>query len=319
MSPLVWAVLAFIATAVIIILVGFAVTSQSARAGARLRDLTGPAVPAQPAPKYYAAGREDMLPTVTRFLSARKLTEGLYAELASAGLPVRPSEYVGVIAAAVILSQIIAVLVMPTILGHALFAVFGLATPITVVKSLQQKRRIMFDNQIVDALILIASSIRSGFSFLRAMQMVAQEMPPPISIEFERIINEVNIGRPMEDALRASVQRVKSYDFDLVVTAVLIQLQVGGNLADILETIADTIRDRMRISGEIRTLTAEGRISGIALVLIPVFLGVVLTILNPGYMHTLFYEKVGHYMLAGAAVLQIVGAWIIKRMLVLEY
>ncbi len=322
MPPVIWAFLAFIATALVIIIVGFGITRESEVARTRLKKLTSEPQEekSKPRSEYQAsAKREDMLPTVTRFLTARKFTERLYIELAAAGLPLRPSEFVGILAASVILSQILAVIIARSIIVYVLFAILGVGIPIAVVKVLQQKRKALFDAQIVDALILIASSIRSGFSFLRAMQMVAQEMPPPIATEFERVINEVNIGRSMEDALRMSVQRVKSYDFDLVVTAVLIHLQIGGNLADILETIAETIRERMRIAGEIRTLTAEGRISGVALVLIPIFLGVILTLINPSYMGTLFYEDIGRILLATAAILQILGWIVIKRMLVLEY
>ncbi|MGB9587962.1 MAG: type II secretion system F family protein, partial [Armatimonadota bacterium] len=155
----------------------------------------------------------------------------------------------------------------------------------------------------------------SGFSFLRAMQMVSKEMQPPISKEFERAINEMNVGRPLEDALRGIATRVKSYDFDLVVTAVTIQHQVGGNLADVLEAIAATIRERLRIQGEIRALTAEGRISGIVLIALPIGLAILLTLLRPGYMGTLFQESIGRLMIAIAAVLQIVGALVIHRML----
>ncbi|MDI6827498.1 MAG: type II secretion system F family protein, partial [Armatimonadota bacterium] len=290
MPPIIWAVLAFIATALVIIIVGFGITRESEVARTRLKKLTSKPQEeiSKPRSEYQAsAKREDMLPTVTRFLTARKFTERLYIELAAAGLPLRPSEFVGILAASVIISQILAVIIARSIIVYAIFAILGVGIPIVVVKVLQQKRKALFDAQIVDALVLIASSIRSGFSFLRAMQMVAQEMPPPIATEFERVINEVNIGRSMEDALKMSVQRVKSYDFDLVVTAVLIHLQIGGNLADILETIAETIRERMRIAGEIRTLTAEGRISGVALVLIPIFLGVLLSLINPSYMSTL--------------------------------
>ncbi|MDH7480975.1 MAG: type II secretion system F family protein [Armatimonadota bacterium] len=320
MPPFVWALLAFAATALVVILIGFAVTRESAEARTRLRQLTTGPKEERPSVEFKApAEKRDMLPTVTRFLNARNLTERLYVELAAAGLPLRPSEFVGIVAASVLISQILGAIVARNLIVYFVFAILGASIPFFVVKVLQQKRRAMFDSQIVDALVLIASSIRSGFSFLRALQMVAQEMPPPISTEFERIISEVNVGRSMEDALRGSVQRVKSYDFDLVVTAVLIHLQIGGNLADILETIAETIRERMRIAGEIKTLTAEGRISGIALVLIPIFLAVVLTLINPSYMHTLFYEDIGRILLVVAAVFQLLGWLVIKRLLVLEY
>jgi tight adherence protein B len=166
--------------------------------------------------------------------------------------------------------------------------------------------------------MLMSSSLRSGFSFLRAMQMVAQEMPSPISQEFDRIIGEVKVGRPLEDALRGSVARIRSYDYDLAVTAVLIQHHVGGNLAEILETIAGTIRERIRIIGEMRALTAEGRISGIVLVLLPIVLAAILSTLNPVYMSVLIKETAGHYLIGLAVLFQIIGSLIIRRMLVLD-
>jgi len=302
----------------IVLLVGVVATSSARTIRARLKELTSTPELPQPAAPIPGTQREDSMPTVTKWLSGRYITEKLYIELAAAGLPIRPSEFVGIVAGAVILSQVLAALVVRNILGHALFAIVAATIPVLVLKSLQQKRRAAFDAQIVDALVMIASSLRSGFSFLRAMQMVAREMPPPISREFERAINEMNVGRPLEDALRGIVARVRSYDFDLVVTAVLIQHQVGGNLADVLETIAATIRERIRILGEMRALTAEGRLSGIILVLLPISLGAVLTAINPTYMSVLTKETIGHYMIGIAAAAQIIGGIIIKKMLTVD-
>ncbi|MHB1190818.1 MAG: type II secretion system F family protein, partial [Armatimonadota bacterium] len=161
----------------------------------------------------------------------------------------------------------------------------------------------------------MASSLRSGFSLLRAIQIVAQEMPPPISKEFARAVAEVGVGRPMEDALRSVVRRMRSYDLDLAVTAIIIHLQVGGNLAEILETIARTIRERLKILGEMRALTAEGRISGAVLVALPIVMALVLVVLNPGYIGVLIEERLGHYLIAGAVAMQILGGLVIKNML----
>lgn len=263
-------------------------------------------------------GRQDMMPTLTSILSGRQVTEKLYSELASAGIPIRPSEFLGIITGSVILSQLLASLLIKGIGGYLLVAGIFALLPFLVLKTMQQKRREAFDAQIVDALMMISSSLRSGFSFLRAIQMVSQELPPPISQEFQRIINEVNVGRSMEDALRAAVTRVKSYDFDLVVTAVLIQLQVGGNLADILDTIAGTIRERTRINGEVKALTAEGRISGVVLVMMPVAMAGILLVINPPYIKTLITEPIGPYLICTAVILQVIGGIIIKKMLVLD-
>jgi tight adherence protein B len=311
---LIYTAATFVGTFVVFLLIGMLATGGSRSAGSRLREMTAPPKPAT-GPQPETARRSDTMPILTRALSGRHLTEQLYIGLAAAGLPIRPSEFVGIMIGSVIFWQLIAMLIAKNILGHVLFAIVGVGLPIAVLRVMQQKRRTAFDNQIVDALMLISSSLRSGFSFLRALQMVAQEMPPPISKEFERVIQEVNVGRPMEDALRAVVARVRSYDFDLVVTAVLIQLQVGGNLADVLETIASTIRERVRIMGEMRALTAEGKMSGLVLVLLPITLGLVLVALNPPYMAVLIHEKVGHFLIGVAAVLQIVGGLVIRKQL----
>ena len=284
---------------------------------ARLRRLTQPSAPSAPQ-LVSKMPREDAMPTVTKLLSGYRLTQNLYVQLSSAGLPIRPSEFIGIVAGSLILSQFLAILIVRSLLGYVLFAVIAVAIPLIVLKSLQYKRRMAFDTQLVDALLMMASSLRSGFSFLRAMQMVSQEMSPPISLEFARVISEVNVGRPLEDALRNVVTRVKSYDFDLAVTAVLIQHQVGGNLADILETIAGTIRERVKIIGEIRALTAEGKISGVILVLLPIFLAAFLISVHPTYISELINEPIGRYLAVTAIALQIIGTLIIKKMLLLD-
>jgi len=317
---LVVAIGAGVGVAAVVLLVGLVAANPSRAVSTRFRKMVSPPPEKQYLPKDPVAGekRPDLLPTVTAVLSGRRLTEKLYAELTAAGLPLRPSEFVGIAAGSVILSQFLAVLLAKNLFGYLLFAVIGVGLPYGVLRSLQRKRRAAFDAQIVDALMLIASSLRSGFSFLRSMQMVASEMPPPIAQEFQCVINEMNVGRPMEDALRSAVARVKSYDFDLVVTAVLIQFQVGGNLAEILEIIASTIRERVRIHGEIKALTAEGKLSGIILVLLPIGMGAILVALNPDYMRPLLFEKVGQYMIAAAVLLQIIGGLVIRKLLAME-
>ncbi len=311
------AVLVFIfTTSLVILIVQF--VSRSGVDPERFQNLFPTRDQVQAGQRVTGATRTDMMPTLTRYMKGRPMTERLVTDLSSAGLPIRPSEFIGIVAGSVLFFELLAMLLFKSILGYFTLGAVGLAIPLLVLRHLRGKRRVLFERQIADALIMMASSLRSGFSFLRALQMVAQEMPPPIAKEFERVVNEVNVGRPMEDALRSVVTRVQSYDFDLVVTAVLIQQQVGGNLADILDTIAATMRDRSRVIGEINALTAEGRISGIVLVALPIFLGVVMTLLNPTYMHVLIYETLGHILLGIAAGLQIVGGLIIRRLLVLD-
>lgn len=153
------------------------------------------------------------------------------------------------------------------------------------------KNRIQtFNEQLSDTLNLWVNALRSGFSVLQAMEAIAGEMPPPVSQEFERVIQEVRLGKDMEDALDSVLRRIPSEDFDLVVTAVKVQREVGGNLSEILDTISFTIRERVRIKGEIQTLTAQGRISGWIITLLPIALALFLNYSNPEYIGELFAQ-----------------------------
>ncbi|MEM9774695.1 MAG: type II secretion system F family protein [Chloroflexota bacterium] len=147
-----------------------------------------------------------------------------------------------------------------------------------------------FNQQLSDTLNLWVNALRSGFSVLQAMEAIANEMPPPVSQEFERVIQEVRLGKDTEEALDNVLRRIPSEDFDLVVTAVKVQREVGGNLSEILDTISFTIRERVRIKGEIQTLTAQGRISGWIITLLPIALGLFLNYSNPEYIGELFAQ-----------------------------
>jgi tight adherence protein B len=151
------------------------------------------------------------------------------------------------------------------------------------------RRRVKsFNNQLGDAINLLANSLRSGYSFLQSMELVSREAPPPMSNEFRRVVQEVGLGLSTEDALNNLLRRVPSEDLDLLITAVNIQHEVGGNLAQILETIGHTIRERVRIKGEIAVLTAQGRISAYVITALPIFLAIVITVINPTYMAPIF-------------------------------
>jgi tight adherence protein B len=151
------------------------------------------------------------------------------------------------------------------------------------------KRRVKsFNNQLGDTINLLANSLRSGYSFLQSMELVSREAPAPMSSEFRRVVQEVGLGLSTADALNNLLRRVPSDDLDLLITAVNIQMEVGGNLAQILETIGHTIRERVRIKGEIQVLTAQGRISAYVITFLPVALAVIITVINPDYMAPMF-------------------------------
>lgn len=151
-----------------------------------------------------------------------------------------------------------------------------------------RRRLSSFNNQLGDTINLLANSLRSGYSFLQSMELVSREAPAPMSTEFRRVVQEVGLGLSTEDALDNLMRRVPSDDLDLLITAVNIQMEVGGNLAQILETIGHTIRERVRIKGEIRVLTAQGRISAYVITGLPIALAIFITVVNPGYMAPMF-------------------------------
>jgi tight adherence protein B len=192
--------------------------------------------------------------------------------------------------------------------------------PWVYVRSLRARYYRRFDEQLADTLMLMSNSLRAGFSFLQALEMVAREAPFPIANEFALVTQEISLGVSITQALENLGARIKSSDLDLVVTAVIIQRETGGGLAEILDTIAGVIHERMRIKGEVRTLTAQGRLTGGVLGFLPLGLGVLLHFVSrlaaphePSFITPLFTEDVGKIMVALALGLQLMGfAWIMK-------
>jgi tight adherence protein B len=155
--------------------------------------------------------------------------------------------------------------------------------------SFTAKRRVTsFNNQLGDTITMMANALRGGYSFLQTLDMVAREAPQPVSSEFRRVVQEVGLGRTTEEALNNLMRRMPSDDLDLLITAVNIQMEVGGNLAQILDTIGHTIRERVRIKGEINTLTAQGRISAWVVTGLPIGLAIFISVVNPSYMSPIF-------------------------------
>ena len=170
-----------------------------------------------------------------------------------------------------------------------------------------------FNKQLPDTIVLLSNSLRAGSSFLQSIELVSREGGPPMSEEMGRVVREVNLGLGMEEALSNLVRRIKSDDLDLMVTAIGIQQQVGGNLAEILDTIAFTIRERVRIKGEINTLTAQGRVSGYLVAFLPIGLGAALNAINPAFMQPLFTETIGRILMAVGAVMMTIGFLAIRK------
>ena len=242
----------------------------------------------------------------------------LEARLIQAGVPLKGGEFLAFCSTAAVVLGAGLALAGSSLYIAAAGGILAFFLPFRVLRYLALRRARTFESQLGDALLLAANSLRTGYSFLQAMEMVAREMPPPIAAEFARALRETHLGATTEEALNNMAERIRSKDFDIVVTSVLIQRQVGGNLAEVLDNISGTIRERVKIRGEIRTLTAQGRISGIVVGAMPVFLALALYWLNPEYISVLFTEPAGRLMLAGAIASQLIGAAIIRRIVNIE-
>ena len=198
-------------------------------------------------------------------------------------------------------------------------AVVGAALPIIYIKIKKGKRIKAFEAQLGDTLIMMCNGLRSGFSFQQAMENVANDMPAPIGMEFGRVCNEIRYGATMEEALNNMADRVKSPDLMLVVSAVLIQRTTGGNLSEILSTISNTIRERIKIKGEINSITAQGRMSGLIIGSLPICIAAILMVVNPEYMTTFFTTTAGNIMLIVSVVMEILGFFAIRKVVSIEY
>ncbi len=172
-----------------------------------------------------------------------------------------------------------------------------------------------FGTQLPDALELVARALRAGHSLAAGLNLVAHEMTEPISKEFGRVFEEPNLGIPMEDALENMTLRIPNLDLRFFATAVILQRQTGGDLAEILDKIGELIRERFKIWGQIQALTGEGRLSGIVLLALPPVLFLAVYRLNPDYVSVLFTDPMGKKMLAGGLLMQVLGAVAIRKII----
>jgi len=200
-------------------------------------------------------------------------------------------------------------------------ALAGYLLPTFYLRSAQGKRLQNFDSQLADMLSLMVNGLRAGYSTMQAMEAVSRELPAPISDEFRRVVQEMQLGVSMEAALQNLVRRIPSKDLDLVVTAMNVQREVGGNLAEILDTISHTIRERVRVKGEVKVLTTQVMYSGKFLAIMPIGLIVVMYFLNRSYMMNFFNEETrmfGIPILITGAVLIAMGYWMMTRIADIE-
>lgn len=261
---------------------------------------------------------------VNRRVESSSLGERVSKNLARADLKFKSGEFIG---AVVILSVTLGLLgfvftgnTLPArILSGALGAGFGIAGPIIYLRSQQGKRLTKFSGQLPDMLNLVVNGLRAGYSTMQALEAVSKEMPSPISDEFRRVVQEMQLGIPMDKALDNLLRRIPSDDLDFVITAINVQREVGGPLAEILETIAYTIRERIRIKGEIRVMVSQVVMSGRILSAIPFVVFVILWFINQDYMGEFFTNAIcGGTALVVGMVMIAVGYFIMMKIADIE-
>lgn len=249
----------------------------------------------------------------------KKLSDLLYNELTLADINLKPEEFGVLWLVLTFVPSGLVALFTGDMLSAVTLAAAGAGLPVFLVNSRKKKRTIAFEAQLGDALIVICNCLRSGLSFQQAIEAIVKEMTPPVNVEFGRVLQEMQYGVPLEDALNNMTHRLKSPDLLLTVSAVNIQRQTGGNLSEILEIISETIKERIKIKSDIRTLTAQGRISGLIIGSLPLFLGGVLMVINSEYMSVMFTHPLGRTMLIVAVVMEIIGFTFIRKIVDIKY
>ncbi|MBE5958786.1 MAG: secretion system protein [Lachnospiraceae bacterium] len=249
-----------------------------------------------------------------------KIGEAIFDELMAANIMMKPEEFAIVWILLAFGPAFLAVLLVrsnPFLPG--VLAILGVAGPMIYVKKKQADRAKAFDGQLSDALLICCNCLRSGLTFSQAMENIADEMEDPIGTEFKRACNEMNYGANLDEVLNNMVDRIDSADLMLTVAAVSVQRQTGGNLSQILEVISETIRERLRIKAEIKTLTGQGRASGMIIGLMPLVVAAILMVLNPSYMSKLFETDIGRILVVISIVMEGLGFFFIFKIVNIKY
>jgi len=255
---------------------------------------------------------------VPKYKFNEKRTKRLEMELIKADLPITADELLIV---KIISSTVLSLLAFAAFRSViTLVFVFALVwnAPRFIVKQRKKERLKLFDGQLNEGITIISNSLKAGHSFLQAVAVVSEETKDPISKEFKKLLKEMSLGISEEDALKNMLERVESEDLRLMVNAVLIQKDIGGNLAEILNNIGETIRDRQKMKNELKTLTAQGKLSGLVLMIMPAALGFIIYLLNREYIMVLFTTTVGLVLVAAAIVGELFGVLMIRKIINIE-
>ncbi len=314
-GPIIFALLVGGFTALVFI--GFwRITVTRDLADTRLKRL-GETAPLESIQDYNAESVRKKTSPLSRLVNGFGFGPRLATSLAAANLSVTVSEYVMIIVLLAVLGFAVGFWRGGLVLGLVVGAVAGYV-PIFYLSTRAKRRKQAFANQLPEVLTLLVGALRAGHGLSQAMIDLTEQMPPPASEEFGQVVRAVNLGVPISVALNSLSERIGTGDVELIVTAIVVQSELGGNLATTLETISDTIRDRIRMKREIRVLTSQQRLTGGVLALTPVGLAVILSLLNPAYMKPFFEPGWIRLLPILAVVMQVIGFVVINKIMDIE-
>ena len=251
-----------------------------------------------------------------KFLNNYK--EKIHTKLVRGHILLKPEEFITISFVLFFCGGMLFFFITNNIIISSIIAIICWMSPKFVLNSKIKSRLRRLNGQLSDAIVLISNSLKAGYSFFQAVDIVVKEMSGPISEEFFKLQKEINLGMTTEAALDKLVKRVQSEDLELIVTAVLIQRQVGGNLSEVLDNMSSTISDRVKVKGEVKTITAQGRRSGIIISILPPALCGILYLLSPEYMSELFDNPIGIGIIVTAVFLEIIGIYFVSRIVKIE-
>lgn len=257
--------------------------------------------------------------TLDRRLTALPLGARLKRDLRRAGLGWRVGDYAIVVGCCAVLGAAATWTVSRSLIATPVVGILAALVPMFLVRRRASARATLLNAQVGDLLDLLSSSMRAGFGFQQSLELAAREQPDPIAAELRTTLRETNLGMSTDEALERLARRTGDADLDLVITAVLIQRRVGGNLASVLDSISALIRDRARVRGEIQTLTAQAHLSGKVVGFLPFGLSAAIYLMDPGYLDPLLYEPVGRLLLVLALTLEAVGFFLVQRIGSVDY
>ena len=334
MEPMTLAVAGVAAAAIFLIAMGIATSGSGSQLSQRLERYASADVKKATAG---GGGLQEMIQSSVALAQLNKVVEqrdfgaNLARDIARADLKLKVSEFLGIWAASIVGVPVLMVVLslgLPTLRNPVVLLIgvlFGFFLPRLWLGRRKAGRLNAFNKQLPDTITLLANALRAGSSFLQAIELVVRESRPPVSLEFSRVIREVNLGLPFEQALENMVRRVRSDDLELMATAISIQHTVGGNLAEILDSIAYTIRERVRIQGEIKTLTAQQRLSGYVVGFLPIGLAGFLFVAAPNFMDPMFRNPpdvlglpAGVVILIFGGVMMFIGFMFIRKIVDIE-